>query len=189
MIQFLTGHCWFRPERSFIPGSYLHSLSVQNLLQRDATHVADMLAARPPAVIIPNYRTDWLRKADHDYIREHYVPLADDFWVLGKQLPPEGARLRSFIPDDTRLGPSQRPAFGNRGDEFDWFDDLVGHYQLRRTLDGVPLTGKAVESTVGPHRIETTADCEPTVVWLGPWLERMRPIGDRDHRWLFVNWY
>ncbi|MBP9903774.1 MAG: hypothetical protein IT579_15660, partial [Verrucomicrobia subdivision 3 bacterium] len=75
------------------PGSYLHSLSVQNLLQRDATHVADMLAARPAAVIMPNYRTDWLRKADHDYIREHYVPLADDFWVLGKQLPPGGGTL------------------------------------------------------------------------------------------------
>ncbi|MCC6823586.1 MAG: hypothetical protein IT579_22920, partial [Verrucomicrobia subdivision 3 bacterium] len=138
----------------------------------------------------PNYRTDWLRKADHDYIREHYVPLADDFWVLGKQLPPGGGTLEIIHPGRYQIGPKSASCIRGTVET-----NSIGLMILSAitncvgTLDGVPLTGKAVELTVGPHRIETTADCEPTVVWLGPRLERMRPIGDRDHRWLFVNWY
>ena len=49
----------------------------------------EMLAVRPAAVVIPNYRTDRLPDEDHAFIGERYVSLSDDFWALGKVLPTE----------------------------------------------------------------------------------------------------
>jgi len=172
------------------PASFLHSLTVQSLLEPNSTHVADMLAARPAAVIMQNYRTDWLRKEDHDYIREHYVPMADDFWVLGKMLPAGGGTFEIIHPGRYQIAPREASC-------------ILGTVETNRvgliiravktncfgTLDGVPLTGKAVELKPGTYRLETAADCQPAVVWVGPRREWLRPIGDGDHRRLFVNWY
>jgi hypothetical protein len=36
------------------------------------------------------------------------------------------------------------------------------------TLDGVPLSKRPVELTVGTDRIETKPDCQAAVVWMGP---------------------
>ena len=57
------------------------------------------------------------------------------------------------------------------------------------TLDGVPLSKHPVELLVGTHRVETKPDCQPAVVWMGPWQERIGRLGDSDHRFLFVRWY
>ncbi|HZR18227.1 MAG TPA: hypothetical protein VFE51_13125, partial [Verrucomicrobiae bacterium] len=43
---------------------YIHGLNVQNFLNGSGPRVCDMMAARPPAVVIPSYRTDWLSDAD-----------------------------------------------------------------------------------------------------------------------------
>ena len=182
------------------PGSFLHSLTVRSLLQQDATHVADMLAARPAAVIMPNYRTDWLRKEDHAFIREHYVSLADDFWVLGKMLPVGGGSFEVIHPGRYQITPKEASSILGTFDPSSL--ELVaqirqameGGNSLVKTncvgmLDGAPLTGKAVELTVGTHRIETASDCQPAVVWLGPRVERLHPMVNGDHRWLFNNWY
>ena len=172
------------------PASFLHSLSVRSLLQRNGPNIADMLAAQPAAVIMKNYRTDWLTEEDHKFIQEHYVPLADDFWVLGKSLPPGGGTFEIIHPGRYQI----------RAKEASWILGTMERNSMGLalppaktncvgTLNGQPLTGRAVELTTGTHRIETTPDCEPAVVWLGPKLEQLRALGDGDHRWLFVNWY
>ena len=172
------------------PGSFLHSLTVQSLLQKDGNHVADMLAARPAAVIMSNYRTDWLRKADHDYIGQHYVPLADDFWVLGKMLQPGGGDFEIIHPGRYQITPKEASGIlGTVKTNSLGLIILPAKTNCVATLDGVPLAGKPVELTVGKHRIETAADCQPAVVWVGPRLERLHPIDDSDHLRLFVNWY
>jgi hypothetical protein len=172
------------------PRSLLHSLTFESLIKGSGPQVRDMLAARSAAVFIPNYRTDWLPAADHDAIREMYVAVADDFWVLGKVLPAGGGTFQIFhagryrisslqesdLAETCRVSVAQLPV---RLDE--------GSYNA--TLDGVPVASGSVELTVGEHRIECKPGCQPAVVWVGPKLDRVGRLSQRDHRLLFVNWY
>jgi hypothetical protein len=149
-----------------------------------------MLAARPAAVFMPSYRTDWLPAEDHAFIRERYVSLTDDFWVLGKVLPAGGGTFEVVHPGRYRISSLKG-------------SDLAGTYpeglagvmapveedNLVATLDGVPLSKRPVELTVGTHRVETQSDCQPAVVWMGPRQDRLGRLGDSDHRYLFVRWY
>lgn len=169
---------------------YLHGLNIQTFLNGSGPRVCDMLAARPPAVVIPSYRTDWLSDADHDFIRQRYVPLADDFWVLGQKLPDGGGTFEVYHHGRYRISTL-------KGSDLDETYPLglkgimtaedPGTFQ--GTVDGVPLTNRPVELCEGPHRIECAADCQLAVVWMGPHLDRVHRIGPGDHRQLFVNWY
>jgi hypothetical protein len=149
-----------------------------------------MLAARPAAVFIQSYRTDWLPKEDHDFIRERYVALADDFWVLGKVLPVGGGTFQIFHPGRYRIsslqdsdaaegclgGPGRSPAPSDEA-------------SFTATLDGLPVSSRPVVLTVGMHRIECKSDCPLAVVWVGPKRERIGRLSQSDHRLLFANWY
>jgi hypothetical protein len=172
------------------PRSLLHSLYSQSMLKGFGPQMRDFLAARPAAVVIPNYRTDWLPAADHDAIREMYVAVADDFWVLGKLLPAGGGTFQIYHPGRYRISSLQG-------------SDLAGECQrgsgrllspsdeasFTATLDGVPVTSCPVELTVGKHRIECKPDCQPAVVWVGPKRDQIGRLSQSDHRLLFVNWY
>jgi hypothetical protein len=153
---------------------YLHSLNIKSFVSGPAPKVREMLAAQPAAVLIPSYRTDWLPKEDHDFIRSRYVPLADDFWVLGKELPAGGGEVEIFRPGRYWIAPPQGS---------DSADGAIG------TVDGVALTTQPVELKTGIHRIATASECRLRVLWVGPKMARINPIGGRDHRLLFVNWY
>lgn len=169
---------------------FIHSFNVESLTKGAGLRVWEMLAAQPPAVFIPNYRTDWLTEEDHKFIEDHYVPLADDFWVLGTKLPPGGGTFEIIHPGRYQIRAKEASCILGTV-EYNSMGLVVPPVKTNcvGTLDGQPLPTKAVELTVGTHRIETTPDCEPTVVWLGPKLDQLRPVVDRDHRWLFVNWY
>lgn len=169
---------------------YLHSLNIQSFVKGPGPRVRDMLAARPAAVFIPNYRTDWLPEEDHAFIRERYVSVADDFWVLGKVLPAGGGTFEivhpgryrisslqeSDLAETCRVSVAQSPARLEEG-------------SFTATLDGAPVASRPVELTVGEHRIECKPGCQPSVVWVGPKLDRIGRLSQRDHRLLFVNWY
>ncbi len=179
------------PTRSTIGFNwYLHSLNIQSFTTGPGPRVRDMLAARPAAVIIPSYRTDWLPKEDHAFIRKHYVPLADDFWVLGSILPAGGGTFEISHPGRYRISTVQ-------GSDLDgtYQNDFAGVFvpeqdgSLAGTMDGKPLTQAPVELSIGTHRIECASNCQPAVVWMGPRLQRVHRIGPGDHRFLFVNWY
>jgi hypothetical protein len=172
------------------PRSQLHSLTFESLIKGPGPQVRDMLAAKPASVFIPNYRTDWLPAADQDALRKRYVALADDFRVLGKVLPAGGGTFQVFHPgryrisslqesdlaESCRVSGAQNPARLEAG-------------SFTATLDGAPLTGGPVELTVGEHRLECKPGCQPAVVWVGPRLDRVGRLSERDHRLLFVNWY
>ena len=168
----------------------LDSLTVARYLQGRDPKPAELLAKRPAAVIIPNYRTDWLPELDHKFIRSRYVPLADDFWVLGNILPAGGGTFEIFHAGHYRISTLKG-------------SDLADTYPLglqgvlspedpgtiSGTLDGVPLSNKPVLLSAGVHRIESAADVQPAVVWMGPRLDRIHRIGPGDHRLLFCDWY
>ncbi len=169
---------------------YLHSLNIRSFVKGSGPRVREMLAARPAAVFIPSYRTDWLPEEDHAFIRQHYVHLADDFWVLGKVLPAGGGSFEIDHPGRYRV--SALNGSDLTGTYPEGFESLMAPKEdgkLSGTLDGALLSGQVVTLTVGSHRIETASDCQPAVVWVGPHLDRLPRIGPGDHQRLFVNWY
>jgi hypothetical protein len=169
---------------------FLHSLNIQSFVKGPGSRVREMLAARPAAVFIPNYRTDWLPEEDHAFVRERYVPLADDFWVLGKVLPAGGGTFEIVHPGHYRISSLQE------SDLAETCRVSVAQLPVRldegsftATLDGAPVSSRPVELTVGTHRIQSKPDCQPAVVWVGPNRDRVGRLSQSDHRLLFVNWY
>jgi hypothetical protein len=169
---------------------YLHSLNIQSFINGSGPRVRDMLAARPAAVFIPSYRTDVLPRLDHEFISEHYVSLADDFWVLGNILPIGGGTFEIVHPGRYRIASLQA-------------SDLAGTYpagyeglltpeaegRITGTLDGAPLSNHVVSLAVGSHRIETADGVQPAILWLGPRRDRLHRLSPSAHETLFVNWY
>jgi hypothetical protein len=183
------------PTRPIIDNrAFLHSLNFASFVHGPGPQIRDLLAARPAAVIIPNYRTDWLPQPDHDYIQEHYVAVADDFLVLGKVLPAGGGDFEIVHPGRYRL--ASLPSSGLEGT---YKADMEGYLQrslhpvpespLAGTLDGQPIGNRPVPLTVGKHHLDCPPGCQPTVVWVGPQLDRLPLLGPADHGRLFVNWY
>jgi hypothetical protein len=178
------------PSRTIDPRWWLHSFSINNYLNGSIPPFRDLLAKHAAAVFIPNYRTDWLPDADHDFIHKHYVALADDLWVLGKKLPPGGDAFEIIHRGRYRISSLAG-------------SDLAGTFpvdakailskpvegKINATLDGVMFSNTPVELSVGLHRIECATNMQPVVVWLGPRLNRVGRHSQEDHRYLFINWY
>jgi hypothetical protein len=150
---------------------YLHSLNIRNFLSGSAPSVRDMLAAHPAAVLIRSYRMDWLTKADQQYIQNRYVPLSDDFWVLGKDLPAGGGDVEIIYAGRYRIAP------------------VDGSSDSPCSVDGTASADQPVEFAIGVHRIETGSGQKLRVLWVGPKLDPVQPIGRGDHHELFVNGY
>lgn len=172
------------------PRWFLHSFNIQSFLKGEGPRVRDLLAEQPAAVIIQNYRTGWLPEADHEFIREYYVPLAEDFWVLGKILPHGGGRIEIIHPGRYQITAKEcsRLLGTNRGDVMNQ-RVLPLNTNCIGMLDGQPLTGKPVHLDIGTHHVVVDSNCEPAVVWLGPKRNRLEPLSEGDPRNLFVNWY
>jgi len=169
---------------------FLHSLNIQSFVKGPGARVREMLAARPAAVFIPSYRTDWLPEADHDFIRQHYVSLADDFWVLGKVLPPGGGSFEVIHPGRYRIASLQgSDLWGTYPDSWAGVLCKPGEGDITGLLDGVPLSNQPVELSVGTHQLETASGCQPACFWVGPNCDRLPRIGRGDHQRLFSNWY
>jgi hypothetical protein len=169
---------------------FLHSLSIQQV-HEPGHRVRDMLAARPAAVFIPSYRTDWLPEEDHAFVRERYVPLADDFWVLGKVLPAGGSTFEIVHPGRYRISSLRESdlaetCFGGAERLHSQSSDTGG---FAGRVDGAPVSSRPVELTRGTHRFDGKADCQAAVVWVGPKRDRIGRLSQSDHRSLFVNWY
>ena len=167
---------------------YLHSLNIQTFLDGSGPHVRDMLAANPAAVLLRGYRTDWLASEDHSFIADNYVPLADDFLVLGKILPAGGGEFQISRAGRYRVAPLEDSVIAGAGAGSRTAGGESG-LQGGAILDGKPTSGSVVEFSVGRHRLETPPGCQPTVVWVGPRLERPPRLDQHAHEGLFVNWY
>lgn len=153
---------------------YLHSLNMKQMYDGTQSPVAAMLTRNPAAVLIPNYRFDWLPESDWHFIRANYLPLADDFWVLGMQSPPGGGEFRTL-----RSGRYQV---------------LSGAGKWQESSPEVTVDGRQVHSDIlilpaGNHTIKTANDAPVTIVWVGPKLDSLPTIGAGNHRTIFSNWY
>lgn len=172
------------------PRAFIYRANIKALVNGPGPHVRDMLAANPPAVYIPSYRTDALSEEDHEFVRQRYVSMADDFWVLGKVLATGGGIFEVIHAGRYRISSLAG-------------SDLLGTFpndvraviipeekgQLAISVDGHTLNGQVIELSVGTHRIETDLGEQAAVVWVGPRLDRIHRLPNSDHRSLLVNWY
>ena len=151
----------------------LHSLTIKHFLDGSWPSVRQLLEKTPAAVIIPNYRTDWLSPADRGYIAQHYIALADDFLVLGTTLPAGGGEFTCLHPgryEIRPMGSTPSPA--------------------PIMLDGLAVPPKSpVLLSSGTHVIRTESPGRVLVAWLGPTLDQLPPLAPGNHLRLFVNWY
>lgn len=170
--------------------AFLHGQNMESYLNGSGPRVRDLLAAHPAAVFIPSYRTDWLPEEDHAFFRDRYVSLADDFWVLGKILPPGGGSFEIVHPGRYRIASyAASDLAGSYAEDMKSLLAPPAEGKVAGELDGKPLANQAVELEAGAHRLECSTNCQPTIVWLGPRLERPGKLGQADHQQLFVNWY
>lgn len=145
----------------------------------------------PAAVIIPNYRTDQVPPATRDFIRDHYVSVADSFLVLGKILPAGGGNFEIVHPGRYRLATAAASDLAGT-----YRADLAGFLEaakapkelpLSGTLDGAPLADKPVLLSAGAHHLECAQGVQPVVEWVGPQQTHLPRLGRTDHRELFAE--
>ncbi len=142
---------------------FLHTLNMRSFYDGTYPTVRSMLATNPASVFLPNYRTNWLAPIDQVFIRQRYVPLSDDFWVLGKRLPRGGGNYECV--HDGRY--------------------FLLHAGGTLSLDGQLLPSDVVELTRGVRRIESTDRQAVNVFWLGPKLQRLPTLPPGNHETTF----
>ena len=170
----------------------LHSLYIDRFRRAGDLRLEKMLSETPAEVIIPNYRTDWLPSDDHAFIRSRYVPLSDDFWLLGGILGPGGGTARIVQEGRYRLVSmkAQTPASASVQQALRDYRSLSGSQTPTGvTVDGRTVTDHVVHLTAGPHEITSPANCRLVFLWTGPRLADVPRIGHGDHRALFASWY
>lgn len=179
------------PTRPIVhPRSFIHSFTIRTLNEGPGLRFHDMLAANPAAVLMPNYRTDALLPEDHAYIREHYVAMADDFWVLGNVLPTGGGTFEIIHPGRYRISTlAGSDLAGTFPEGLKSITTPEERGTVTGDIDGTALKGQTIELGTGVHRLETMSESQLAVVWVGPRSERIHRMRQSDHRLLFVNWY
>jgi hypothetical protein len=165
---------------------------LESLNLRASNRDLETLVHSPAAVVIYSYRAERLPAAESDFIRKHYVPLGDDFWVLGAILPQGGGEFEVVYPGRYRI--SARKQSNLLGTYPEGLADLIKAAATKEveipftgTLDGVAISNRPLHLKVGAHRVESRADDEIAVVWVGPDLEKPPQVGRGDRRRLFVN--
>ena len=151
----------------------IHTFTIGDLSNGKFPPVRAMLAQNPASVILPSYRTDWLPKEDKEFISNHYVPLADDFLVLGTVLPAGGGSWSCLHPGRYQI---QLP------------DSVSGAQTI--LVDGRTFkVPGALDLSRGDHVLQGPAPSRILAVWIGPRLNGLPSLSPGNHLNLFVNWY
>jgi hypothetical protein len=173
----------------------IHGQEFLSLLKNSATGVKmrDLLEADPSAVVIRNYRTEWMSNEDQKFLRQRYVPIADDLMVLGTQMHEGGGRFEIYHAGRYRITSAEGSNIvGTYAEPKTMKEDFAPPKEeppLVGTIDGKPLDGKPVELSVGTHQLECSVDQKAAVAWVGPHLDKLPRLMGRDRHELFSNWY
>lgn len=154
---------------------FLHSLNMENFRNGSWPSVEQMMTNNPPSVIIPNYRTNWLGEGDWSFIRSHFVPLSDDFWVLGGAIPPGDGEWTCI-----------------HGGRYLILVQTAGgfHPPTQLQVDGAQMPAAVpVELGPGAHHLQIPFGAPGVIVWVGPQLNQVPTLSASDHNRVFVNWY
>jgi hypothetical protein len=173
--------------------AFIHGQSLKKLVDGSGPHIRDLLAENPPSVVIRSYRTEWLPEEDQKFIKQRYVPMADDFMVLGSQLPAGGGTFQVYHAGRYRITSAEGSnIIGTYAEPKNIKEEVAPVKEvppLTGSIDGVPLNGKPVELSVGTHHLECAPGQAAAVVWVGPHLDKIERMPNFNRHLLFVNWY
>ena len=176
--------------RSLIHGQAFLSLVKKNA---DGMQLRGFLEANPPSIVILNYRTEWMSEEDKKFLEQRYVPIADDFMVLGTLLPAGGGTFEVFHAGRYRITSAEGSnIIGTYAAPKTMKEALVPQAEeapLVGTIDGKPFDGKPIELSVGTHHLECGTDHNAAVEWVGPHADSLPRLMGMDRHRLFVNWY
>ncbi len=148
----------------------IHSFTIRRLTDGTWPSVRQLITENEIPVILPSYRTSWLPEEDWKVIRANYLPLAEDFMVLGT------------------IG---------QGGTHAWTPLAEGRYTV--LLDGdassqeLKIDGREVHAGTmvlsrAPHSFEFNPKAKLVVIWMGPSIANPPRLAPAPHP-LFVNWY
>ncbi|MFZ6748921.1 hypothetical protein [Undibacterium sp. Ren11W] len=153
---------------------YNHSLNRAAFANGTIPSVSAMLTEHPASVIIRSYRTEMMSNSDKEFIRTHYIAIADDFWVLGRTLALGGGDYT--VSHSGRYMVQQF----DRGRFLPLRDALMA---------GKPISEEPIELNLGTVQIQCAPNVQPAVVWIGPSLKTLPVLGKGNHSNLFRNFY
>jgi len=164
----------------------------QNISAADQIRsLRDIFAVQPPSVIIVGNSFDNISKDDYDFIHGHYVPLAEDFWALGKILPIGGGAFEVIHPGRYQITSADasniRGTYVSPKNLMETSEPQAKFPPLIGTLDGIAFDGKPVELAAGNHEFKCASGTHPAVAWLGPHLDRIQRMSPGDRHELFVK--
>lgn len=138
------------PDRDWL----LHSSYMSAYRRGERTSFGDLLKSAASPVVMTNYRWGWLPGEEWSLLRERYLPLAKDFWVLGGRF----------------VGPEGHFRIYNDGRYFVTFG--AGAISGKAVIDGqeVPLSSARYLAR-GLHSFAGAAEEGLVVSWAGPRLE------------------
>jgi hypothetical protein len=149
---------------SIEPYWFLHSLNLRAFADGTYPTVRSMLRANPPAVLIRSYRTDWLGLEEHKLIGQRYLPLTDDFWLLGDILPTGSGSFECVH---------------------------AGRYELRGGQGPIELDAQRISERIhylrkGTHQITSQTRMPLFVRWVGPRLTQPPKLVQQSRHGLFA---
>jgi len=134
---------------------FLHSNNMSLYRQGKRSSFSEIIENNYPPVVITNYRWSWLSKKDIQTLADNYIPLANNFWVLGRKVKEKNGffdiqRSGRYI---TRLHLTDQQT-----------GDLL--------IDNHPLDGvKILNFKKGRHSFANVPPEGIVIHWLGPKLD------------------
>jgi hypothetical protein len=153
---------------------YNHSLNRAAFANGTIPSVSAMLTEHPASVVIRSYRIEMMSNSEKQFIRDRYIALADDFWVLGRVLGLGGGDYNVNHPGRYMVLQFDRGRFLPLHDAF---------------IAGKPVSEAPIELALGTILIQCAPDILPAVVWIGPSLKTLPVLGKGNHSTLFRNFY
>jgi hypothetical protein len=173
------------PTRDFVLDE-TDMVATRTPLNLQTASLANSLIFHPTPVFIRTLQSEAFGEVERDFLKANYLPLADDFWVLGKALPKGGGAFELLHPGRYRI--SSLEGSDLAGTYPEGFKALITPEvdgRIDGTVDGSPVTAKVVKLSAGRHHLKCPASCQPVVLWVGPKLDRIHRLGPGDHRDLF----
>jgi hypothetical protein len=149
----------------------IHTFTVRPLMDGTWPSIRSQLDAQEVPVILSSYRTNWITVPDRRFIEAHYLPLTQDFQLVGTRLEKGEGRWTALASGNYFL------SVEGAGASEAWVE-----------VDGQRVPPGSHHLSRGPHHFRFPAQLTLTAIWCGPQCTGP-PSLENTSRALFETWY